>query len=41
MDGLTREDIEAMIAQQYAGEMGVDAETITAYIAEHERREPV
>ena len=34
MDGLTREDIEAMIAQQYAGEMGVDAETITAYIAD-------
>ena len=34
MDGLTREDIEAMIAQRYAGEMGVDAETITAYIAD-------
>mgnify|MGYP005792311347 CR=1 FL=1 len=34
MDGLTREDIEAMIAQQYAGQMGVDADTTTAYVAD-------
>ena len=33
MTGMTRESIEAMIIQQYAGEMGVDAETITGYIA--------
>ena len=31
---LTREDIENMIVQQYAAEMGVDAEVITGYIAE-------
>ena len=34
MAELTREDIEAMIVQQYAAEMGVDAETIMGYIAE-------
>ena len=34
MAGLAREDIVAMITQQYAGEMGVDANTITAYIDE-------
>ena len=32
--GLTREDIVAMITQQYAGEMGVDGDTITSYIDE-------
>ena len=32
--GLTREDIVAMITQQYAGEMGVEADTITSYIAQ-------
>ncbi|HIT01333.1 MAG TPA: ABC transporter ATP-binding protein/permease [Candidatus Enterenecus merdae] len=32
LDGLTREDIVAMITQQYAGEMGVEGETITSYI---------
>jgi len=31
---LTREGIETMIVQQYADEMGVDASTITSYIAE-------
>ena len=31
---LTREAIEEMIVQQYAAEMGVDAETIMGYIAE-------
>ena len=34
MAGMTRESIEQMIVQQYAGEMGVDAETIAGYIAE-------
>ena len=34
MEGMTRESIEQMIVQQYAGEMGVDAETIAGYIAE-------
>ena len=34
MEGMTRESIEQMIVQQYAGEMGVDAETISGYIAE-------
>ncbi|HCO62305.1 MAG TPA: ABC transporter, partial [Clostridiales bacterium] len=29
---LTRKDIEQMIAQQYAGQMGVDADTLTAYM---------
>ena len=32
LDGLTRESIVAMITQQYAGEMGVEGETITSYI---------
>ena len=31
---MTREGIEEMIVQQYAAEMGVDAETIMGYIAE-------
>ena len=31
---MTRESVEQMIVQQYAGEMGVDAETIAGYIAE-------
>ncbi len=34
MEGMTRESVEQMIVQQYAGEMGVDAETIAGYIAE-------
>ena len=34
MDGLTRADIEDMIVRQYAGEMGVDEDTISSYIAE-------
>ena len=34
MDGLTRADIEAMVTDQYAQEMGVDATTVTGYIAE-------
>ncbi len=34
MEGMTRESIEQMIVQQYAGEMGVDAETVAGYIAE-------
>ena len=34
MDGLTRADIEEMVLEQYAEEMGVDAETIQGYIAE-------
>ncbi|MBR2894626.1 MAG: ABC transporter ATP-binding protein/permease [Oscillospiraceae bacterium] len=34
MDGMTRESIEEMIVAQYANEMGVDAETISGYIAE-------
>ena len=33
MDGLTRADIEAMVTDQYAQEMGVDAATVTGYIA--------
>lgn len=33
MQGLDRAAIEAMIVQQYAGEMGVDAETVKGYIA--------
>ena len=32
MEGLSRADIEAMITQQYAGQMGVDADTIASYI---------
>ncbi len=31
---MTREDIEAMIVQRYAQEMGVDAETVTGYISQ-------
>ena len=34
MSGLTRDAIEEMIVQMYAGEMGVDAETVTSYIAQ-------
>ena len=34
MAEMTRESIEEMIVQQYAAEMGVDAETIMGYIAE-------
>ena len=34
MAGMTRESIEEMIVQQYAAEMGVDAATISGYIAE-------
>jgi len=34
MEGMTRESIEEMIVQQYAGEMGVDADTISGYIAD-------
>ncbi len=34
MEGMTRESIEQMIVEQYASEMGVDAETISGYIAE-------
>ena len=34
MAGMTRETIEAMIVDQYAAEMGVDASTIMGYIAE-------
>ena len=34
MEGMTRESIEEMIVQQYAAEMGVDADTIMGYIKE-------
>ena len=34
MAGMTRETIEAMIVDQYAAQMGVDASTIMGYIAE-------
>ena len=34
MDGLTREAIEDMIVEQYAGEMGVDGDTVRGYIAD-------
>ncbi len=34
MEGLTRADIEATVTEQYAQEMGVDAQTVTDYIAE-------
>ena len=34
MEGMTRESIEEMIIQQYAGEMGVDEETVSGYIAD-------
>src|SRR5699024_1467353 len=33
MEGMTRESIEEMISQQYAGEMGVDAQRLSDYIA--------
>ncbi len=34
MEGMTRESIEEMIVQQYAGEMGVDGDTVRGYIAD-------
>ena len=34
MAGMTRESIEQIIIQQYAGEMGVDGETVAGYIAD-------
>ena len=34
MEGMTREAIEEMIVQQYAGEMGVDGDTVRGYIAD-------
>ncbi|MDE6880801.1 MAG: ABC transporter ATP-binding protein/permease [Oscillospiraceae bacterium] len=34
MEGMTRESIEEAIIAQYAGEMGVDGETVSGYIAE-------
>ena len=34
MEGMTREAIEEMIVEQYAGEMGVDGETVRGYIAD-------
>ena len=34
MEGMTRESIEDMIVEQYAGEMGVDGETVRGYIAD-------
>ncbi len=34
MAGMTRESIEEMIVQQYAGEMGVDGDTVRGYIAD-------
>ena len=34
MAGMTRESIEEMIVQRYASEMGVDADTISGYIAD-------
>ncbi|MDE7218371.1 MAG: ABC transporter ATP-binding protein/permease [Oscillospiraceae bacterium] len=34
MEGMTRESIEEAITAQYAGEMGVDAETVSGYIAD-------
>jgi len=34
MDGLSRESIEDMIVQQYAGDMGVDEDTVSGYIAD-------
>ena len=33
MEGMTRESIEETISQQYAGEMGVDAQRLSDYIA--------
>ena len=34
MEGMTREAIEEMIVEQYAGEMGVDGDTVRGYIAD-------
>ncbi len=34
MEGMTRESIEEAIIAQYAGEMGVDGETVSGYIAD-------
>ena len=34
MEGMTRESIEEAIIAQYAGEMGVDEETVSGYIAD-------
>ena len=34
MEGMTRESIEEAIIAQYAGEMGVDGDTVAGYIAE-------
>ena len=34
MAGMTRQAIEEMIVQQYAGEMGVDGDTVRGYIAD-------
>ena len=34
MEGMTRQSVEEAIVQQYAGEMGVDAETVSGYIAD-------
>ena len=34
MEGMTRQTIEEMIVQQYAGEMGVDGDTVRGYIAD-------
>ena len=34
MEGMTRESIEEMIVQQYAGEMGVSGDTVQGYIAD-------
>ncbi len=33
-EGMTRESIEEMIVEQYAGEMGVDGDTVRGYIAD-------
>ena len=33
LDGMTRQSIEDMITQQYADQMGVDADTVSSYIA--------
>lgn len=34
MEGMTRESIEEMIVEQYAGEMGVSGDTVRGYIAD-------
>ncbi len=34
LDGVTREELEQTITSQYAGEMGVDPETVSSYIAQ-------